>query len=83
VSREVREADQLKKKRGVGSARRKRMAQQGWQLSYPILERGGGLGARAPSGQGHGVKEEGGGVLGRLEFGAERKGVTGQPWRNL
>jgi hypothetical protein len=40
VLREVREADQLKKK-GVGSAHRKRMARQGWWLSGPISVRGG------------------------------------------
>jgi hypothetical protein len=57
VSREVREANQLKKKRGVGSAHRKRMARQRWRLSNPISVRGGGSGARAPSGWSHGVKE--------------------------
>jgi hypothetical protein len=50
LSREVREADQLKKKRGVGSAHRKRVARQGWQLSGTIPARGGGPGAQAPSG---------------------------------
>jgi hypothetical protein len=34
--KEVREADQLKMKSGVGSAHRKRMARQGWWLSGPI-----------------------------------------------
>jgi hypothetical protein len=56
VSREVIEADQLKKKRGVGSAHRKRMARQGWWLSGPIPARGGVPSARAPSGRGRGVK---------------------------
>jgi hypothetical protein len=41
LSREVREADQLKKKRGVGSAHRKRMTRHGWWLSGPIPVRGG------------------------------------------
>jgi hypothetical protein len=60
VSREVREVDQLKKKRGVGSAHRKRIARQGWRLSDPIPTRGGGLGAQALSGRGRDVKEGGG-----------------------
>jgi hypothetical protein len=41
ASREVREADQLKKNRGVGPDHRNRMAQKGWQLSGPIPVRGG------------------------------------------
>jgi hypothetical protein len=57
LSREVREAHQLKKKRGVGSAHRKRMTRHGWWLSGPIPVRGGGPGSRAPSGEGRGVKE--------------------------
>jgi hypothetical protein len=81
MSREVREANQLKKKRGIGSDHWKRMAWQGWWLSSPILITGGGPGARAPSGRGHDVKEAG--VLGRPEFGAERKGAMGWPWRHL
>jgi hypothetical protein len=83
VSREVREADQLKKKRGIESAHWKRMARQGWWLSGPILTRGGGPDARALSGRGRGFKEGGGGVLGQPEFGGERKGVTGRPWWHL
>jgi hypothetical protein len=74
VSREVREADQLKKNRDVGSAHQKRMTREGWWLSGQIPVRGGGPGARAPSGRGRGVKE---GVLGWLKFGAERKGAGG------
>jgi hypothetical protein len=60
----------LKKKGGVGSAHRKRVARQGWWLSGPIPMRGGGLGACAPSGWGVVLR----GVLGQPEFGAERKG---------
>jgi hypothetical protein len=71
VSREVREADQLKKKRGIGSAHRKRVAQQGWRLSGPILARGGGLGARASSGRGRDVKE-GGAQAARVWSGKKR-----------
>jgi hypothetical protein len=80
VSREVREADQLKKKRGIGSAHRKRVAQQGWRLSGPILARGGGLGARASSGQGRDVKE-GGAQAARVWSGKKRG--DGRPWRHL
>jgi hypothetical protein len=61
----------MKKKRGVGSAHWKRVARQGWRLSGLIPVKGGGPGARAPSGQGCGVK---GGCLGGRSWEWKGKG---------
>jgi hypothetical protein len=47
----------------------------------PNSGEGRGLGAQALSGWGHGVKDRG--VLGRPEFGAQRKGAMRRPWRHL
>jgi hypothetical protein len=65
----------MKKKRGVGSAYRKRVARQGWWLPGQILASGGGPGTRAPSGRGRGVKGVGGcAQAARVGSGKERGG---------
>jgi hypothetical protein len=64
----------MNKKRGIGSAHRKRVARQGWWLSSAIPVREGG--ARAPSGLGRGVR---GVCSGGRSW--ERKGKGGLRWR--